>query len=70
MKIGSVKVKNKTKKEGSTSVTFSSSFNTSKERINNNDRVYFNFINSISPHSRKTYEFIVKNTCNIIIYKI
>jgi hypothetical protein len=59
MKIGSVKVKTK---EGST-VTTTSSFNTSKEGINNknNNRAYFNFINSIkSPRSRKTYEFIIK----------
>jgi integrase len=54
MKIGSV---NKTKN----TVTYSS-FNASKEGINKKDnRVYFNFINSIrSPHSRKTYEFIIK----------
>ena len=54
MKIGSV---NKTKN----TVTYSS-FNASKEGINKKDnRVYFNFINSIkSPRSRKTYEFIIK----------
>src|SRR5215208_270943 len=57
MKIGA-----KIKTKGST-VTYSS-FNTSKEAINDedkNNRTYFNFINSVpSPSSRKTYECIIK----------
>jgi hypothetical protein len=58
MKIGA---KVKIKEDGS---TVTSSFqSTSKEEVNknNNNRAYFNFINSIrSPLSRKTYEFTLK----------
>lgn len=53
MKIGSIKTKG--------TVTSSSFLNTSKEVNKNNNRAYFNFINSIrSPLSRKTYEFTIK----------
>ncbi len=55
MKIGSIKITKGT-------VTSSSFLNTSKEvNKNDNNRAYFNFINSIrSPLSRKTYEFTIK----------
>ena len=54
MKIGSIKTKG--------TVTSCSFLNTSKEvNKNDNNRAYFNFINSIrSPLSRKTYEFTIK----------
>jgi integrase len=61
MKIG-VKVKSK---DNSSTVTYSS-YNTSKEggegiNSNENNRAYFNFINSLSsPSTRKTYEYIIK----------